>query len=438
MWLMAISHLRRPVEIQKGFGRCFLTVALRRSTVREKQKLKYTIQFGITPHVKSKLKEDIFGSPFAFKFDETTTAQVKKQYDGYVTYHSPLQKNVITSYTGSLFVGHCTAADLLDHFLIFIKDLGIDTNLMMGIGMDGPNVNKQFEADLIKKLDSEKGNSIMKIGSCPLHIVNNAFGEGMKTIKAVMDIEQFLIDLLFFFKLSSAGREDYKELEEMTDVTAEFMLRYCSTRWLFIGKAVLRVMEQMDNLKLYFLTKLPTLAGFKGKKGVGSTERYQRIKKMLNNDLLLPCMSFVVYTSLIFKPFVLLFQKEEPMIHMLFPQMKKLLQDLLVKFVDQKVLKNLENINAIMEYDVNNADNYNVQRDIGTKTCSLLTKVVKDNLVKKKFVEAVTNFYTASTAYLIRNLPLGKQVLIDAQYLHSNCRRKNVEKPLLRLVGEVY
>ena len=124
-------------------------------------------------------------------------------------------------------------------------------------------------------------------------------------------------------------------------------------------------------------------------------------------------------------------------IHMLLPQMKKLLQDLLVKFVDQKVLKNLENVNAIMEYDVNNADNYNVQRDMGTKTCSLLTKVVKDNLVKKKFVEAVTNFYTASTAYLIRNLPLGKQVLIDAQYLHSNCRRKNVEKPLLRLVGEV-
>ena len=160
-----------------------------------------TIQFGIAPHVKSKLKEDIFGSPFAFKFDETTTAQVKKQYDGYVTYHSPLQKNVITSYTGSLFVGHCTAADLLDHFLIFIKDLSIDTNLMMGIGMDGPNVNKKFEADLIKKLDSEKGNSIMKIGSCPLHTVNNAFGEGIKTIKAVMDIEQFLIDLHFFFQI---------------------------------------------------------------------------------------------------------------------------------------------------------------------------------------------------------------------------------------------
>ena len=103
----------------------------------------------------------------------------------------------------------------------------------------------------------------------------------------------------FFFKLSSAKREDYKEVQELTDVTAEYLLKYCSTRWLHNGDVVVRMME---HVKYYFSTKLPTLTGFKGKNGVANTERYQRIAKMLKNELLLPCMLFIAYTSLIFKP----------------------------------------------------------------------------------------------------------------------------------------
>ena len=80
-----------------------------------------------------------------------------------------------------------------------------------------------------------------------------------------------------------------------------------------VTHVVVRMMEQLENVKYYFFTKLPTLPGFKGKNGVANTERYQRIAKMLKNELLLPCMLFIAYASLIFKPFVLLFQKEEPM-----------------------------------------------------------------------------------------------------------------------------
>ena len=46
-------------------------------------KIKYNIQFGIAPYLKEKLIYDVKNKPFTFKFDETTTRQVKKQYDGY-------------------------------------------------------------------------------------------------------------------------------------------------------------------------------------------------------------------------------------------------------------------------------------------------------------------------------------------------------------------
>ena len=80
-----------------------------------------------------------------------------------------------------------------------------------------------------------------------------------------LDIEQVLIQVYFFFKYS-ARREDCKEMKNLTDVTAEYLLNYCSIRCLYIGKVVVRMME-------YFLTFLPAQKGFMNKNGVDNTER---------------------------------------------------------------------------------------------------------------------------------------------------------------------
>ena len=64
-------------------------------------------------------------------------------------------------------------------------------------------------------------------------------------------------DPQFFFKYSSARREDYKGMEELTNVTAEFAKKHVDTRWLSVKLACVRVLEQWDNLCEYFLTFLP-------------------------------------------------------------------------------------------------------------------------------------------------------------------------------------
>ena len=96
------------------------------------------------------LKEDYKNTPFCFKFDETTTSQIKKQYDGYIQFYSESLKKIVTCYCGSLFVGHCTAEHLLDHFFHFMKNLNLDSDFLISISMDGPNVNKSFEKKLWK------------------------------------------------------------------------------------------------------------------------------------------------------------------------------------------------------------------------------------------------------------------------------------------------
>ena len=53
---------------------------------QEETKSKYVAQFGLAPFVKDELIADVQKSRYSFKFDETTNSQVKKQYDGYVSF----------------------------------------------------------------------------------------------------------------------------------------------------------------------------------------------------------------------------------------------------------------------------------------------------------------------------------------------------------------
>ena len=124
----------------------------------------------------------------------------------------------------------------------------------------------------------------------------------------------------------------------------------------------------------------------------------KRIKKALNNDLLLPTLSFIVYTNSILKPFMLLFQNKQPLIHISHIWMKKLVGDLLSKLYSIKFLSNtvgsdgLLKISELIKFDVYTKKKYDAQREVGSKTKELLASI--DSLEKKKFEEGpVTSFY---------------------------------------------
>ena len=118
------------------------------------------------------------GKHFSFKFDETTTSQTKKQYDGYVQYWSECFDVVIMACCGSLFVDHCPSEKLVEHFYEFVRKVRLDINFMFHLGMDGPNVNKSFQRLLLEFSYLEK-TTFLDVGTCPLHIVRNAYRKGV-------------------------------------------------------------------------------------------------------------------------------------------------------------------------------------------------------------------------------------------------------------------
>ena len=218
--------------------------------------MKCTIQFGIAPYFRDLLKDDLKSIPYSFKFDETTTQQAKKQYDGYTQYWSEKHQCIKISYHGTLMVDHCPAEKLLEHFFEFVRKANLDLHLMLHTGMDGPNVNLKFE-ELLRLSESFKhlNTSILSIGTCPLLITHNGFRSGIA--KLDFNVDSFAIDINFFFKLSAAGRADYIDIGPLTEVVSHFLLKHSSTRWVTLKRVCVRLLEQFENLKRYFLEFLP-------------------------------------------------------------------------------------------------------------------------------------------------------------------------------------
>lgn len=102
-------------------------------------KFQYVVEFALKPYILENLCDDFKDTAFTFKFDETTTVQIKKQYDGYVQFYSNKFKRVVNHFCGSLFVGHCTSQQLRNHFFEIGTKLKWKVNYLLHLGMDGPN-----------------------------------------------------------------------------------------------------------------------------------------------------------------------------------------------------------------------------------------------------------------------------------------------------------
>ena len=96
----------------------------------------------------------------------------------------------------------------------------------------------------------EYGVYFLDIGTCTLYKTHNAFRKGV--LDFGLDLETFVNDTNFFFKLFAARMHDYKLMEVFTEIEAKYVLRHISSRWLSIKKP-LRILDQWENQDEYFL-----------------------------------------------------------------------------------------------------------------------------------------------------------------------------------------
>ena len=78
------------------FKRMFPDSKIAAKYVQHEEKLRYVIVYGLAPYVKQLMLKDAKDTFFTYKFDKTTTSQVKKQYDGYIMYFSKQFEQIVT------------------------------------------------------------------------------------------------------------------------------------------------------------------------------------------------------------------------------------------------------------------------------------------------------------------------------------------------------
>ena len=179
--------LRSMEDDNKQFREMFPDSEVAKCYQQSETKVKYVMQYGIATYLKEDINKDISNIPYTFKFDETMNNQVKKLMDGYVQYWSKASNQIENVYCGSLFVGHCTRKDLVEHHNSFCKDMELDSNYLLQIGMDGPNVNLAFEEKVSMHLENDMCTNLLKLGSCQLHPTHSAFRYGVKVLGFDLD-----------------------------------------------------------------------------------------------------------------------------------------------------------------------------------------------------------------------------------------------------------
>ena len=300
-------------------------------------------------------------------------------------------------------MGYCSADQMVDHFLDFKKRLNWDNPLMLHLGMDGPNLKKSFQKKLSKKLE-ENNNQFLNIGSCNLLKVHNAFRKGLSELN--IDLDQFACDIYLFFKLSSARREDYSDLGKITEVAAAYTVKHSSTRWLSLKFVCIRILEQWDNLKQYLLVFLPKQKNFV--REIKETARYKRIVQNLKSNLTLSYLAFVVFIAHSFDDFLVLFQSSEPLIHILYEQMKDLLTKIMSYFIKKKYLVEEKDgkfipksFSSVLNVNVAKPDNHKAIKsvDIGTKCKSYFAESLIIDDEGTSFRKQVVNFYVQVSQY---------------------------------------
>ena len=179
-----------------------------------KDKCSYYINYGIGPHYKSILVDQIKSSPcYSTSFDESLNVVIQQeQMDIHITFWNSDTKRVESRYYDTTFMGHTTANDLKEAFNDKMKPFSASN--MLQVGMDGPNVNWLFYDKISNERDNLALPELLHTGSCGLHILHGSFKTGASATD--WNLGKILKALHKVFDDSPARRADFTGLTVTT------------------------------------------------------------------------------------------------------------------------------------------------------------------------------------------------------------------------------
>lgn len=331
----------------------------------------YLLNEALGPYFRDKLIKDVDRKKyFCILFDETTNSAGKKELQVCIRYWSTTHECIVTRHLETFFISYATAKILVEKIMEAIKNSGLSASMFFMLGMDGPNTNKAVFRLLNEEIKMIRGrdniNGLLDLGSCNLHIVHNTFLKGLKQYG--LDVSDVITQIFNWFDGWPVRKDDFESMCKKKNIDFKSFIKHVSSRWLTILPAAERLLYLLPAVKHYFLWFLPN------EKKIVQSLHYKNICKYLNQkdseDIEIQLM-MVVESSTSFTKFLTIFQKTEPMIHLLYDHMKNLIRIVASKIciksdlpLEKLFMKdNLSSTNQIVLSDSLNAklENFNTK-----------------------------------------------------------------------------
>lgn len=224
--------------------------------------------------------------------------------------------------------------------------------------------------------------------------MHNAFQKGLIEF---VDIPEFLVSIYYYFKGWPTRITDFEKIQKQLNLPIVKFIKHVPTRWLTIGPAIDRILAQFTAIHEYFLVYIPN-----SKTNSISNHHYKEIVKNLKDSSFKCNLLQIKAASEIFARYTGMFQKVEPLIHVLYKELKDLTLILVSKVLKEEIIVKLDLLNE----DLFITDNLLSLNQIEYSSNCKMEFLKLDEKTKSAFLFNVQKFYINSATYLIKSSPL--------------------------------
>ncbi len=337
------------------------------------RKSAYVTSFGIAPYLQNKLKEQILQEKlYVLLFDESMNRKnQEKQLDFHIRFWNH-DMMVRSHYFTSTFLGHARAEDLLASFTTCTEKL--PKKGLVQLSMDGPSVNWKFYKEVRDELHTHQDchdMSMINTGSCGLHIVHNAYKNGIDATGWSLD--HLLLCMYQLLKDSPARRDDYRG--SVTSGLAVFPLKYCKTRWIENVPVIERAIDVLPGMKAY------VNALSDGKYPNPGTKSFNAVNEATKDVLTLAKLQFALSVTKQVVPFLQFYQTDKPVLAFMAEDLYVLLKNIMIRFIKAEVMNAAKTIDKLLKVKV--SDNESLSPHDKIDVGFVADKNVKEMLHKK-------------------------------------------------------
>ena len=244
--IRSVDHLGELLSKNHSESQTLANLKLHRT------KCTYLLTNVIAPSLHEELVKDVEESNnrFSLILDESTDVACDKSLGVVIRYYSELLKTVVTTLYCLLHIQTGDAQSQVDAICKQLSTDSLPIDHLIGIGVDGANVNTGSHHSVSTLLKSKVPHLITF--KCICHSLHLAASKAMDSLPRHLD---FMIrETCSWFSMSTKRQSDYRALyETLCDGQSPLKLgKHSETRWLSRFEIVKKIIDQWDELQLHF------------------------------------------------------------------------------------------------------------------------------------------------------------------------------------------